>query len=447
MTTFSSLRFFNYRLWFCGALISNIGAWMQRIAQDWLVLTVLTHDSGVAVGVVTGLQFAPYLVLSVWAGVLADRLDHRRLLIATQLASGALGVGLGLLVLLGQVQLWHVYVFATLLGCVSAIDGPVRQTFVADLVPADGLSNAVGLNSASFNAARLIGPGAAGFMIAWVGTGWVFLTNGLTFAATVGALMAMRRSELLSPALVKRSKGQIMEGVRYVKGRTDIVAIMVVVGIVSMFGLNLQLTSALMARTEFGKGSGEYGILGSAIAVGTLTGALLAARRKRPNVPLVVGAALGFGLAEGAMALTPTYSTYAIACIPTGLAALTMMTAANATIQMTTPPKMRGRVMSLYMLVFLGVAPIGSPIVGWVGEHYGARWSIGIGAIASVVAALAAALWAIRRGKVAIRYRVHRPYVKVTYPVIRGSSAERAAREEAVLRIGAQEIEDAASQP
>ncbi|NEB06458.1 MFS transporter, partial [Streptomyces sp. SID13726] len=230
------------------------------------VLTVLTVNSGIAVGVVTALQFAPVLALSAWAGLLADRLPRRRLLMATQGAMGVLALGLGALVPSGRVELWHVYVFAGLLGVVTAFDNPVRQTFVAEMVPADKLSNAVGLNSASFNAARLVGPGVAGLLIAAVGSGWLFILNGVTFGATILALMYMRTRELHVLPSAPREKGQIREGIRYVRKRTDIIVIMVVVGVVSTFGLNFQLTSAMMAKVEFGKGPGEYGILGSILA-------------------------------------------------------------------------------------------------------------------------------------------------------------------------------------
>ncbi len=446
-TTFASLRFYNYRLWFFGAMFSNIGTWMQRVAQDWLVLTVLTHNSGVAVGIVTGLQFLPALLLSPWAGLLADRVNQRKLLVATQASMGLLALGLGLLVVFGHVELWHVYVFAGLLGCASALDAPARQTFVAALVPPTSLPNAVGLNSASFNTARLIGPGVAGLMIAWVGTGWVFLTNGLTFAATIAAILAMRAGELSDPARAKRSTGQIREALSYVRGRADIVVIMVIVCVVSTFGLNFQLTTALMARTVFDKGPSEYGILGSVIAIGSLSGALLAARRKNPGVRLVIGAAFGFAVATGVMTFMPTYLLYAVSCVPVGLAALTMMTAANATIQVTTEPAMRGRVMALYMMVFVGATPIGSPIVGWIGEAFGARWSIGVGAIASLLVALGATAWSIRHWELGVTYHLHRPRLRVTSPSGRASaSAEQAVREEASLRIGQQEIEDTATQ-
>ncbi len=414
--TFSSLQYHNYRIWFSAALVANIGTWMQRVAQDWLVLTDLTHDSGFAVGIVTALQFAPVLALSAWAGVLADRLPRRQLLMVTQGALGVLALGLGALVVSGAVELWHVYAFATALGVVTAFDNPVRQTFVAELVPPDKLSNAVGLNSASFNAARLVGPGVAGLLIAAIGTGWLFIINGVTFGATILALVWMRPQDLRSTPSAGRGKGQIREGVRYVRGRTDILVIMAVVGVVSAFGLNFQVTSAVMARVEFDKGPGEFGLLGSVLAIGSLTGALLAARRKRPRVRLVVGSAFGFALASGAMALAPTYPLYVLTCIPVGLASLTMITAANSTIQLSVDPVMRGRVMSLYMMVFLGATPVGSPVVGWIAEAWGARWAIGIGAITAALISVGAAVWAMRNWNLQVRYRViQRPHLLIRY--------------------------------
>jgi len=415
--TFASLRYRNYRLWFGGALVANTGTWMQRVAQDWLVLTQLSDNSGLALGIVTGLQFAPTLALSPWAGVLADRLDRRRLLMVTQGSMGLLAAGLGALVLGGHAQLWHVYVFALVLGVVAAFDSPARQTFVAEMVPPERLSNAVGLNSASFNAARMIGPGVAGLLIAWIGTGWVFMVNAISFGATILALLAMRRAELRPMPTMARARGQIREGIAYVRGRSDIVVILVVMSVVSAFGLNFQMTSALMARTVFDKGAGEYGLLGSVMAIGSLSGALLAARREQPRVRLVIGSAFAFGVAAGVMALMPTYTTFALACIPVGLASLTMMTAANAAVQISTDPAVRGRVMSLYMMVLLGATPIGSPVIGWIGETFGARWSIGVGAIASILVATGAAIWAVRAWHVTVRYRLTaRPHLVVTHP-------------------------------
>jgi MFS family permease len=276
----------------------------------------------------------------------------------------------------------------------------------------------------------------------------VFVLNGISFAATILALTRMRRRELhVMPHAKRREKGQIRAGWAYVRGRSDIVVIMVVVGVVSTFGLNFQLTSALMARTEFGRGASEYGILGSVLAIGSLTGALLAARRERPRVRLVIGAAFAFGLTSGVMALMPTYPSYAVACIPVGLASLTMMTAANSTIQMSTDPAMRGRVMAIYMMVFLGATPIGSPVVGWIGEEFGARWAIGVGSISALLVATGAALWAIRAWHLEVRYRVRsRPHLQVTYPdAPDGGEPEAEARAEVARRLRAQEARDSTS--
>src|SRR5690606_5404695 len=442
--TFSSLKHHHARICFGAALLANVGAWMQRVAQDWLVLSALTDSSGIAVGVVTALQFAPVLALSAWAGLLADRLPRRRLLMATQGAMGLLALGLGALVLSGHVQLWHVYVFAGLLGVVTAFDNPVRQTFVAEMVPSDKLSNAVGLNSASFNAARLVGPGVAGLLIAAVGSGWLFIINGVTFGATILALASMRTRELHVLPSAPREKGQIREGIRYVRRRTDIVVIMVVVGVVSTFGLNFQLTSAMMAKVEFGMGPGEYGILGSVLAIGSLTGALLAARRERPRVRLVIGSAFGFAVATGVMALMPTYASFALACIPVGLASLTMMTAANSTVQTSVDPVMRGRVMSLYMIVFLGATPVGSPLVGWIAEAWGPRWAIGVGSITAGLVAVGAAAWAVRNWRLEVRYRVlQRPHLVVRY-LDAGTPVDRSARAETRRRLGVEDAEEIA---
>src|ERR671932_211513 len=321
--TFRSLHVHNYRLWASGAIVSNTGTWMQRVAQDWLVLTVLTANSGTAVGITTGLQFAPALLLSPAAGALADRMDRRKLLVATQTASGALALGLGLLVTGGLAQLWHVYGFALLLGVVSAVDGPARQAFVSELVPTADLPNAVGLNSASFHGGRLIGPGIAGLLIHWFGTGPVFLINAVSFGAVVISLLRMRTGELRAVPRRERGGHPVREGLTYVRRRSDIVLTLVIIGMVGTFGLNFQITTALMARLVFHKGAGEYGLLGSVMAVGSLAGALLAARREHPRLRLVLGATIAFGVFAGIAALMPTYTLFALALIPVGLSSLT----------------------------------------------------------------------------------------------------------------------------
>lgn len=390
--TFRALQNINYRLWATGALVSNTGTWMQRIAQDWLVLTQLTNNSGVAVGITTGLQFAPVLLLAPVAGMIADRFERRKVLITTQVSSGVLALILGLLVITDVAQLWHVYVLAGLLGVVAAIDAPARQAFVSELVPIEDLPNAVGLNSASFHGGRLIGPGIAGLLISWIGTGPVFLINAASFGAVVFSLTRMRKAELrVQPR--SGGKGSIRAGLSYVRHRPDLILILAIVGMVGTFGLNFQLTTALMARLVFDKGASEYGILGSIMAIGSLGGAFLAARRERPRIRLVIGAAFAFGIASISAALMPTYWSFAISLIPVGLSSLTLMTAANATIQLSTTPVMRGRVMALYMAVFMGGTPIGAPIIGWVGEAFGPRYTILLGGVMSLVTAVAAVLW------------------------------------------------------
>jgi len=421
--TFASLDHHNYRLWFAGGLVTNIGTWMQRIAQDWLVLTGLTNDSGLAVGIVTGLQFAPTLFLTPYAGLLADRVDRRTLLIATNTALGLIALALGVLVLTDVAQLWHVYVLATLLGVAAAFDNPVRQTFVAELVPPEALPNAVGLNGANFNTARLIGPATAGVLITLVGPGWVFILNAVSFIAPIVALMAMRRDELYVLPHAGRGRGQLREGFAYVRRRTDILVIMGIMAVVGALGLNFQLTSAVMAREVFDRGPGEYGILGSVMAIGAVAGALLAARRRRPQVRLVIAAAFGFGVSLTLSAVLTSFWAYAASGVLVGFSATTMMNSANSALQLSTAPEVRGRVMSLYMLVFLGTTPIGSPFVGWIAETYGARWSVAVGGIVSMVAAAVAALWARSHWHVEVRYIPRRyPFFRVTGPAERGEA-------------------------
>ena len=291
--TFSSLSIYNYRVYFAGALVSNVGTWMGRVAQDWLVLTQLTDHDPIALGVVTGLQFAPMVLLAPWAGMVADRFRKRRILFATQSMLAVTSLLTGVLVVTGVVELWHVYLLALLQGLATAIDNPARQTFVSEMVPRTSLANAVSLNSASFNAARILGPGVAGLVIAAVGTGPAFFVNTLSFVAVLLALTQMK-TELLRPAPRSRGKGQIRDGLRYVRRRPDIILIMVLVFVLGTFGMNFQLTTALMATQQFHKGAGEYGLLGSIMAIGSLSAALMSARRPRPRLRILLVALAGF---------------------------------------------------------------------------------------------------------------------------------------------------------
>lgn len=403
---FSALKVFNYRLWVTGALVSNIGTWMQRVAQDWLVLTILTNNSGTAAGITTGLQFLPIIFLGPYAGLLGDRVNKRKLLLLTQTAMGFCALLLGILVVTNSVQLWHVYVLALLLGVASAFDAPSRQAFVSEVVGKADVPNAVALNSASFNLARLAGPGVAGLVIAMVGTGPAFLINAASFVAVIFSIWKMRVHELIPPIKVPRAKGQIREGLVYIRQRPDLLMIMILVFIVGTFGMNFQITNALMATTVFDLGPGEYGLLGSIMAIGTLAAALLAARRKKTRMLYVVGGALAFGVTVGVAAIMPSYFWYAVALVPVGLAALTFMNACNTTVQLTTDATMRGRVLAVYMVVLQGGTPIGAPLVGWIATEFGARWSLGLGAVVALVAGFAALILMNRRNHVRLRDQV-----------------------------------------
>ena len=410
--TFRAFKVRNFRLYASGAIISNIGTWMQRVAQDWLVLE-LTH-SGTALGIVTGLQFLPALLISPYAGLIADRFAKRRVLTMTQLAMGTVALVLGTLTVTGVVETWQVYVLAFVFGLGTAFDAPTRQSFVVEMVGKDELSNAVGLNSASFNAARLIGPALAGLLIHWIGTGPVIILNGISYAAVILSLYLMRPDELHSPKLAGREKGMIRDGMRYLWRRPDLMMVLTAVFFAGTFGLNFQMTAALMATQAFHKGAGEYGILGSILAIGSLAGALLAARRVRTRARLVIGAGLAFGVMVLISGLMPTYLSYALVLPLVGFTALTMLTSANATMQLGIEPTMRGRVMALYMTVLMGGTPIGSPFIGWVGQTFGARWSLIVGGALTVLGTLGSVLYFSRRRGISIRPRLlPRPRLEV----------------------------------
>jgi MFS family permease len=373
---------------------------MQRVAQDWLVL-LLAANSAAAIGITTGLQFLPFLLLSPVAGLVADRVPKRLLLQITNLSMAAPAILLGALAITGTAELWHVYVLAFVLGVASAFDAPARQSFVSEIVAPDDLTNAVGLNSASFNVARIVGPAVAGLSIAALGagevaTGWVILANGLSFAAPILTLRQLDRRALTSPEPVGRQPGAIRAGFAYVRSRPDLMLILGIVFFTGTFGLNFQMTSALMATQVYGKGPTEFGLLGTFLAVGSLTGSLIAARRTRVRHRMVVGAAITFGAIEVAAGLMPTYTLFALLCPLMGLAALTMITSANAFMQLHTDAGMRGRVMALYMMIFIGGTPLGAPAIGWVGEAFGARWTLIAGGLLTMIGVAASALLYLR---------------------------------------------------
>ncbi|WP_242136899.1 MFS transporter [Sphingomonas sp. TREG-RG-20F-R18-01] len=387
---FRSLRGYNYRLWVGGAFVSNVGTWVQRTAQDWLVLTVLTQHSAAAVGIVMALQFGPQFLLLPWTGFAADHLDQRKLLIATQTAMAVLALMLGVLTVSGLVELWHVYVFAFLFGSAAAFDAPVRQVFVAQLVGDADLANAVALNATSFNAARLIGPAISGLVIAAVGTGWAFLLNGVSFVAVLLSLTALRVRELHPHPRARRTAGSFSQGLRYVWSRRDLKAILVMLFLIGTFGLNFPIFISTMAVGVFHAEAGGYGLLSSIMAIGTVSGALLSAGRQRPGFAALLAGAGLFGVGCTLAAVAPGYWFFAAALVVIGVASLTFTNTTNTVMQLSTEPAMRGRVMALRIGVALGGTPIGAPIVGWVADHWGPRWALGVGAAAGFAAAIVA---------------------------------------------------------
>ncbi|WP_395606425.1 MFS transporter [Pseudomonas sp. B22129] len=393
--TFRSLRSRNYRIWAAGALVSNVGTWMQRTAQDWLVLTQLTPHNAAAVGIVMALQFGPQLLLLPWTGFAADHYDQRKLLITTQAVMGLLALTLGVFTITGFVELWHVYVFAFLSGCASAFDAPVRQIFVAELVGEKDLSNAIALNSTSFNMARMIGPAVAGVTIASVGTGWAFLLNGSSFFAVLASLFFLRVSGQAKVRAL-RTKGSLTEGIRYVWARPDLKAILLMLFLIGTFGMNFPIFISTMAVSVFHADARGYGLLTSTLAIGTIAGALIAAGSERPQFKSLLTGAAVFGLGCTLAALAPNYWTFAIALVIIGVGAMTFSNTTNSLMQLTTEPAMRGRVIALRVAVALGGTPIGAPIVGWVADHLGPRWSLVVGAVSGILA-VGVAIWTMKR--------------------------------------------------
>ncbi len=386
--TFRSLANYNYRLWAGGAIVSNVGTWMQRVAQDWLVLTQLTHNNASALGVVMALQFGPQMLMLPFSGYSADFFDRRKLLLVTQAAMGLCALGLGLLTITGLVELWQVYVFAFLHGCAAAFDAPARQTFVSDLVGETDLPNAVALNSTSFNAARMIGPALAGLLIAGVGTGWAFLANALSFGAVLCSLMFLRVGDLHRSRRAGRAPGGFVAGFRYVWNRPDLRAMLLMLFLIGTFGLNFPIFISTMAVKVFHAGAGKYGILSSMMAIGTVTGALLAAGRERPRIEFLLSGAAVFALGCALAAIMPNYWLFGGVLVVIGVSALTITNSSNALMQLSTEPVMRGRVMAIRLAIALGGTPIGAPIVGWVADRFGPRWALGVGAAAGLCGAI-----------------------------------------------------------
>ena len=408
---FSSLKVRNYRLFFVGQVVSNIGTWMQRIAQDWLVLSLT--GSATAVGVTTALQFLPMLLFGLYGGVLVDRLPKRRALLFTQSAMGATGIALAALTLTGHVQVWHVYLAAFVVGLATVVDNPARQSFVSEMVGPAQLQNAVSLNSANFQSARLVGPAVAGVMITGVGTGWAFLANGLSFVAPLIGLMMMRARELYVVERAPRAKGQLREGLHYVAGRPELIWTIVLAGFVSTFGFNFPVFLSAFADDVFHAGAGAYSLFNTLMAVGSLAGALLAARRGTARMRVLLAGAVAFGALEIVAAIAPSLWLFALLMVPIGMFGMTVNVTANSSIQMSTDPAMRGRVMALYMMVFMGGAPVGAPIAGWITDAYGVRAGLAAGGVIAASAAVTIGLFLARVGNLRLSVGWHHGHPRV----------------------------------
>jgi MFS family permease len=409
---FSSLKIRNYRLFFTGQVVSNTGTWMQRIAQDWLVLSLT--GSSAAVGFTTALQFLPMLLFGLYGGVLVDRLPKRPTLLATQAAMGLTGLALAFLTLGGHVQVWHVYVAAFAVGLATVIDNPARQSFVAEMVGPGQLQNAVSLNSANFQSARLVGPAVAGLLITGFGTGWAFLLNGLSFVAPIAGLLMMRSRELNQIERTPRGKGQLREGLRYVAGRPDLMWPIILVGFIGTFGFNFPVWLSAYADDVFHAGAGGYSLFNTLMAVGSVAGALLAARRGTARLRVLIAAAVAFGILEIVAALAPSYWLFALLMVPIGVAGLTVNVTANTAVQMGTDPAMRGRVMALFMMVFMGGTPLGAPVVGWITDAYGPRVGFAAGGVVSALAAATVGLALARVGglRLSVGWHNGHPHVR-----------------------------------
>jgi MFS family permease len=397
-TTFRSMSVRNYRLYFTGQLISTTGTWMQSIAQAWLVLQLT--GSGLALGVLVALQFTPVLVAGAWGGLVADRVDKRRLLVGTQVAAGALALVLGAVTALGVVQLWMIYVLALGLGAVNAIDNPARRAFVVEMVGTEHVSNAVSLSSAMFMAARVIGPAIAGLVIAGIGVSWCFLANGVSYGAAVLAFLVMRPDEFFAVEPVPKRKGQLREGLRYAWSTPALRVPLLLTAVIGTLAFNFQVVLPLLAKQTFGGSAETFGALYACMSVGSVVGALVSAHEARATLRFVLGSTLVFGVALLAAAFAPTLGVEMLVLVPVGAAGVAFTAMANGVLQSESAPEMRGRVAALFTVAFLGSTPIGGPIIGWVSQLLGPRAGLWVGG-AATLAVTTAAIAGIRRHRAA----------------------------------------------
>ncbi len=388
---FRSLANRNYRRYFVAGLISKLGTWVQRTAQAWLVLQ-LPGGNAVSLGGVLGLQFLPMLLMGAFAGPIIDRHDKRRLIAVTQASAATLAVLLGILDLAGVVQVWHVYLLALGLGLSTAVDTPARRSLIIELVGGPSVANAIALNSMTSNVARLVGPAIGGYGIEWIGTGWMFVLNGASFVAMIVAVVGMDDASIVPAQRVARAPKQFREGLRYVMSSRVLLVTMVVGGLVQTFGQNFQLTIPIMATEVYGRGPAEFGLMTSMAAVGSLAGAYLAARRARPRLRYIIGGALAFGTAEVIAGTMPGYLACGLLLIVVGICQQTFTTSANAVIQLSPPPQLRGRATALYTSLSRGGTAVGAPVIGAIAAALGPRWSMISGGLIAVLAAVGAGL-------------------------------------------------------
>lgn len=426
---FRALEVRNYRIYAVGNFLSAVGTWMQTTAMAWMIL-VLT-GSGFIVGLSLALQLLPTMVLSPLAGAVADRVDKRRMLIVSQSAMAAPTIVLGILAVTGYVTVWQILTLTFVFGIARSFEAPARQSFVPEMVGPEYLSNAVSLNSAVFNAGRLIGPAVAGLLIGALGggvfgSGVVIVINAISFLPSIAAIVALNVDELTSKPSTVARRGAVRDGMRYVASRPDLLLTMTIVFFIGAFGMNFQITSALMATEEFGLGSQEFGIFGTILAIGSLAGSLLAARRVRPRLRLIVGAALAFSVVQIASGLMPHQIAYAAVLPLIGISVMTVATTANAMIQLTSTPAMRGRVAAVYLMVFIGSVPLGAPLVGLVAETYGARPALFATGALVAIGTIAATAWYLHRLHLRVRVDSFRhPRMRITPSLI--DEGQRAA--------------------
>jgi MFS family permease len=394
---FAALSSRSYRIYIGGQSLANAGSWMQSIAQDWLIFN-LTHSS-TAVGVTMALQFGPILLFGLHAGAVADRVPKRRILLITQTLSGIATATLAVITITGAVRPAYVYAFALASGMILAFDSPARQAFVTEVVPEGRLRAAISMNAAVFQAARLIGPAIASLLIATAGTGWVFAVNAACYLGPTIGLLMLRPSELQPAPVVPKTRGSMAATARYLRRRPDVLWTIFLVGMLGTFGLNFPIVLTAMAKSAFGGNAGTYGLFNIVIGLGSAGGAVLAGAGTRPRTRAIVASAAVFGLLEAAAALAPDLGVFLALLVAMGFINLVCQAMANASVQLAVDPELRGRVMGLYMLVFIGGTPFGAPVVGAITSHFGARTGMFVCGVVPAVAAVMVAAVVARRNR------------------------------------------------